>query len=41
MIWSPYVSEFDCVVTEGPNLVNVTFDEVQYKLKPFLQKFVS
>lgn len=38
MIWSPYKSKFDCVVTEEANLDNVSFEEVIPKLKNFLKK---
>ena len=39
MIWSPYKSKFDCVITEEPNLGNVTFEEVKAKLNSFLENF--
>ncbi len=38
MIWSPYKSDFDCVVTLKPTLKNMTFEEVRDKLKPFLER---
>jgi ADP-heptose:LPS heptosyltransferase len=38
MIWTPYGSDFDCVVTKEPNLKNITPEQVILKLKPFLQK---
>jgi ADP-heptose:LPS heptosyltransferase len=38
-IWSPFQSPFDCVITQEPTLINVTFDEVIKKFKPFLEKF--
>ncbi len=38
MIWSPYASEFEYVVTGEPNLNNVKFEEVINKFKPFLEK---
>lgn len=41
MIWSPYKSDFDCVVTLEPTLKNMTFEEVKEKLKPFLAKRLS
>ena len=40
MIWSPYKSDFDCVVTEGPTLKNIEFEEVINKLKPFIEKHI-
>lgn len=39
MIWSPYKSQFDCVITTEPTLNNVTFNEVKNKFIPFLEKF--
>lgn len=41
MIWSPYKSDFDCVVTLEPTLKNMTFEEVRDKLKPFLEKRIQ
>ena len=38
MIWSPYNTEFESIITEDPTLQNVTFDEVKNKLIPFLEK---
>ncbi|MHB1688215.1 MAG: glycosyltransferase family 9 protein [Ignavibacteriaceae bacterium] len=37
MIWSPYSSKFESVVTEEPNLENISFEEVKTKLDPFLK----
>jgi ADP-heptose:LPS heptosyltransferase len=39
MIWSPYRSPFECVITEEPNLNNVTFEIVKDKFIPFFEKF--
>ncbi len=39
MIWSPYKSKFDCVVTTEPNLRNLTFETVENKLKSFIENF--
>jgi ADP-heptose:LPS heptosyltransferase len=39
MIWSPYKSPFDCVITEEPTLKNVTFELVKEKFSPFFEKF--
>jgi len=39
-IWSPYKSDFECVITEEPNLENVEFNEVIGKLKPFIKKHI-
>jgi len=41
MIWSPYNTKFDCVITEDENLSRITFDEVISKLKPFLENTLS
>ena len=41
MIWSPYNTKFDCVVTEDENLSRVTFDQVMVKLKPFFESVLS
>jgi ADP-heptose:LPS heptosyltransferase len=37
-IWSPYKSEFECIITEEPTLHNVTFNSVNHKLIPFFEK---
>lgn len=41
MIWSPYNTDFECVITEEPNLNNVTFKEVKKKFIPFLEKYLN
>jgi len=41
MIWSPYNTEFDCIVTEEPTLKNVSFEEVKNKLIPFLERNIN
>lgn len=38
MIWSPYQTDFDCVITKEANLKNVTFEEVKMKFIPFFEK---
>ncbi len=38
MIWSPYKSLFEFVVTEEPTLKNVKFETVKEKLIPFFEK---
>jgi len=38
MIWSPYNTEFECVITEEPTLKNVSFEKVEQKFIPFLEK---
>lgn len=40
MIWSPYNTEFECVITEQPTLKNIHLNEVLSKLKPFLEKIL-
>ncbi|MEJ5350076.1 MAG: glycosyltransferase family 9 protein [Melioribacteraceae bacterium] len=40
MIWSPYNTEFECVITEQPTLKNIQLNEVLSKLKPFLEKLL-
>jgi ADP-heptose:LPS heptosyltransferase len=37
LIWSPYKSKFDCVITEDATLDNVTVEEVMPKLKKFVE----
>ncbi len=39
MIWSPYKSPFDCIITEEPTLKNVKFELVKEKFIPFFEKF--
>jgi ADP-heptose:LPS heptosyltransferase len=38
MIWSPYNTEFECVITKESTLKNIKFEEVKNKLIPFLEK---
>ena len=40
MIWSPYKSDFECIITDDPNLEHVDFKEVLQKLKPFIEKYI-
>jgi len=40
MIWSPYNTEFECVITEQPTLESINLNEVFNKLKPFLEKLL-
>ncbi len=40
MIWSPYRSDFEYVLTREPNLKNVTFEEVASELGSFLKKYI-
>jgi ADP-heptose:LPS heptosyltransferase len=41
MIWSPYNTKFDCLITEEPTLKNVTFEEVKKKFIPFLELTIN
>lgn len=41
MIWSPYNTDFECVISEETNLNNVTFEEVKKKFIPFLEKYLN
>lgn len=41
MIWSPYKSLFDCIITEGATLKNVSYEEVIKKLIPFLERIYN
>ena len=41
MIWSPYNTKFDCVITEDENLSGVTSQQVIQKLKPFFESIIS
>lgn len=40
VIWSPYGCKFEAVITKEPTLENVSFEEVEKKLKPFIEKFL-
>jgi len=37
MLWAPYCSKFDYVVTEEPNLDNVSYESVIERFEPFLR----
>jgi len=37
IIWYPYKSPFECVVTPEPTLKNMSYSEVEEKLKPFFE----
>lgn len=41
MIWSPYNSDFEGVVTTEPTLQNISFDEVKNKFIPFLENLIN
>ncbi len=40
-IWSPYNTEFEFIETEEPTLKNISFEQVQEKLIPFLEKHIN
>jgi len=40
LIWSPYKSEFECVITEEANFDNLSYKVVMEKFIPFYQKFI-
>lgn len=41
LIWSPYNTDFECVITEDSNLENVSFEEVIKNFKPFFEKYFN
>ncbi len=41
MIWSPYKSDFEYVLTKEPTLQNMTFEEVTAELDLFIKKYVK
>ncbi len=41
MIWSPYNTAFECIITEEPTLKNISFESVIIKLIPFLEKHLN
>jgi len=40
MIWYPYATEFDCVITKEESLKNITFEEVKVKLLQLFHKVI-
>ena len=40
IIWYPYKSKYDAVITDEPNLENITFDEVIKKFIPFFESLI-
>lgn len=40
MIWSPYKSDFDCIITEDNNLDNISIEQSIKNFKPFLEKYI-
>ena len=41
IIWTPYNTIFDAVITKEPTLHNIMFSDVEKKLKPFLEKLLN
>jgi ADP-heptose:LPS heptosyltransferase len=41
MIWTPYNTAYETVITKEPTLHNISFSEVEKKLKPFLEKILN
>jgi ADP-heptose:LPS heptosyltransferase len=41
MIWTPYNTPYEAVITREPTLHNIKFNEVEQKLKPFLDKILN
>jgi ADP-heptose:LPS heptosyltransferase len=41
MIWTPYNTPYEAVITREPTLHNIKFNEVERKLKPFLDKIFN
>ena len=41
MIWTPYNTTFEAIITKEPTLHNIIFSDVKEKLKPFLEKILS
>ena len=41
MIWSPYNTDFEAVITKEPTLENLSFEEVKLKLIPFLENHLN
>ncbi len=41
VIWSPYKSRFDCVITKEPTLENISFEQVSQKLSAFIKSLLQ
>ncbi len=39
--WTPYQSKHEIVITKEPNFVNLSFEDVIPKLKPFIENYVK
>ena len=39
--WTPYQSKYEIVVTKEPNLLNLSYEDVITKLKPFVENYVK
>lgn len=40
VIWYPYNCDYEAVITQEPNLDNISFDDVIKKFNPFLEKYL-
>ncbi|MEI7485780.1 MAG: hypothetical protein WCK13_13800, partial [Ignavibacteriota bacterium] len=40
MIWSPYKTDFESMITTNYNLTTISAEETLKKLKPFLEKHI-
>ena len=41
MIWTPYNTTYEAVITKEPTLHNITFNEIENKLKPFIERILK
>lgn len=39
--WTPYQSQHEIVITKEPNFINLSFEDVIPKLKPFIENYVK
>ena len=39
--WTPYQSKHEIVITREPNFLNLSFEDVIPKLKPFIETYVK
>ena len=39
--WTPYQSNYEIVLTKEPNFINLSFEEVITKLKPFIENYAE
>lgn len=40
VVWYPYNSDYEAVITKDPNLDNISFEDVTTKFNPFLEKYI-